>query len=130
MKWALLVAAIILFIIVFYNVCNDAVEEFRGRGRGRGGGGGRGGGFRRGGGMRRGGWRRRGFNPNRYVRRFRRRGGWYPRRRYYWYDNFVWPAAWLGWGSCKKGCTPDGCPVPGNNYDECVWASDCYGCYW
>ena len=115
---------IALIIILVYNVCNDAIEEFRGRGR-------RGGGGRRGGrGFRRGGWGRRGFNPNRYVRRFRRRGGWYPRRRHYWYDSFVWPTTWLGWGSCKKGCTPDGCPVPGNNYDECVWASDCYGCYW
>ena len=65
MKTILLIGAIALFIIVFYNVCNDAIEEFRGRGR-------RGGGGRRGGrGFRRGGWGRRGFNPNRYVRRFR-----------------------------------------------------------
>jgi hypothetical protein len=35
MKGALLIGAIILFIIVFYNVCNDAIEEFRGRGGGR-----------------------------------------------------------------------------------------------
>ncbi len=135
MKGALLIGAIILFIIVFYNVCNDAIEEFRGRGGGhRGGGGRRGGGSRRGGfrrgGFRRGGFRRHGFNPNRYVRRFRRGGGWMPRRRNYWYDSFSWPTTWLGWGACKKGCTPDGCPVPGNNYDECVWASDCYGCYY
>ena len=120
MKTVLLIGAIALFIIVFYNVCNDAVEEFRGRGGGR----------RGGGGFRRGGWRRRGFNPNRYVRRFRRGGGRIPRRRHYWYDSFAWPTTWLGWGACKKGCTPDGCPVPGNNYDECVWASDCYGCYY
>jgi hypothetical protein len=32
MKGALLIGAIILFIIVFYNVCNDAIEEFRGAG--------------------------------------------------------------------------------------------------
>ena len=134
MKTVLLIGTIILFIIVFYNVCNDAIEEFRGRGGGRRGGrrGGRGGGgFRRGGrrgGFRRGGFRRHGFNPNRYVRGFRRGGGWMPRRSNYWYDSFSWPTAWLGWGACKKGCTPDGCPIPGNNYDECVWASDCYGC--
>ena len=42
MKTILLIGAIALFIIVFYNVCNDAIEEFRGRGR-RGGGGRRGG---------------------------------------------------------------------------------------
>ena len=107
MKTPLVIGIIILFTIILYKVCNDAIEEFRGKRR------------------------RRRMNPNRYVRRFRR--GWYPRRRrrrYYWYDNFTWPVAWLGWGACKKGCTPDGCPIPGNTYDECVWASDCYGCYW
>jgi len=110
------VGAVILFIIVAHML--GPLEGFRGRGgRGRGGRG-------------RGGWGRRGFNPNRYVRRFRRGGGWYPRRSYYWGDAFLWPTSWFGGGYCKKGCTPDGCPFPGNRYDECVWASDCYGCYW
>ena len=111
MKTLLIIAIIIIFAMIFYNVCNDAIEEFRGRRK-----------------FRRKRWARRGINPNRYVRRLRR--GWYPRRRYYWYDNFTWPTTWLGWGACKKGCTPEGCPMPGNTYDECIWASDCYGCHW
>lgn len=112
---------IIVFVIIFFA---DNHEDFRGgRGMGRGGGGAlryRGGGA----------WRRRGINSNLYLRNFRRR----PPMRYgygYGYNNVV---IWPRWffpvtpAPCKKGCTPNGCPLPGNKNDECVWASDCYGC--
>lgn len=135
---------IVIFIIIFFAIFfQKIVENFRG--------------IRRGGGRYRGGYgypgsRRVGYygglgayyggpgyypsrtiwrqnlNPNLYVRRFRR--GWISPQNNYWYNFISWPATWLGVGPCKKGCTPDGCPIPGNTYDECVWASDCYGCVW
>ncbi len=103
-------ALIFLFFVFFYN---NSIENFRG-----GGGGPRfkGGGLR----FRGGGAWRRGLNSELYLRNFRRRGGWYNIAPISW---FVAPVA-----PCKKGCTPNGCPYPGNTYDECIWASDCYGC--
>ena len=101
-------------------------------GRG-GGGGGRGGGGRgRGGGFGRGG---RGFGGGGYLSRFRRRNQWGPRRNIGWWDsswysnwNYPWASYWSVPCVCKKGCTLDGCPYPGNGIDECVWASDCNCC--
>ncbi len=88
-------------------------ENFRGRGRrGRWG---------------RGGWGRPGFNPNRYVRRFRRRRPWFP----YWNNVTIWPSSWYYAPvpcNCKRGCTPDGCAFPGWGPNDCVWASDCNCC--
>jgi hypothetical protein len=36
-------------------------------------------------------------------------------------------------GLCKKGCSDlgngsVGCVNPGSSYDQCLFASDCYGC--
>lgn len=114
-----------LFMILLVSIVNETVESFRGR-RGRG---------RRGG--RRGGWRR-GFNPNRYLRRFRRRNNWWGNRGWYGSDGrgYGWWTGYLTLGSlavpcnCKRGCTPDGCAYPGNGPDDCVWATDCNCCGW
>lgn len=133
----LLVLLIVLSCIIlfsFYCAGLKCVEGFRGRRR-RGG--------RRGRRRRRIARNGRGGRGGRYLHRFRRRGGrwnspywfnysyipfWYdyaPTWYEYvpnWYD--FWPLAY----PCKKGCTPEGCAVPGNGIDECVWASDCWGC--
>ena len=113
-----LIAAIVLFFVLYNYI---TFEPFRG-GR-------RGGGGRRRGGWRGGGWRGRGFNPNRYVRRFRRgrRRPWFP----YWNNVTVWPSSWYYSPvpcNCKRGCTPDGCAYPGTGPYDCVWASDCNCC--
>ena len=79
------------------------------------------------GGRRGGGFRRRGFNPNRYVRRLRRRNNYFP----YWNNVTMWPSSWYPSYTpcnCKRGCTPDGCAYPGNGPYDCVWASDCNCC--
>ena len=49
------------------------------------------------------------------------------------YYNSWWnPYYWLG-NDCKEGCTKIdddvwGCPTPGNGPNDCVFATDCYGC--
>jgi len=106
-------------------------EGFRGRG-GRGGRGGHGGRGGRGGHGGRGG---RGGRPGGYLNRFRRRNNFGHRRRWgptwfqsypiydYYYNYF--PTIY----SCKAGCSPDGnCVSPGNGPNDCVWATDCWGC--
>jgi hypothetical protein len=93
------------------------LESFRGRGRR--------GGFRRGG-------RRWGGGPGGYLRRFRRRhhGGWWRQPTFLGSWGY-WPRWYQYWPlpcNCKRGCTPDGCAVPGTGPDDCVWASDCNCC--
>ena len=116
-----------LFMILLVSIVNETVESFRGR---RGG--------RRGGrGWRRSGWRR-GFNPNRYLRRFRRRDNYWGHRGWYgshgwgygWWPGYLTLGSWAVPCNCKRGCTPDGCAYPGNGPHDCVWATDCNCCGW
>ena len=103
----LVLITVLIFAMVILRYMS--IETFRG-GRGRGRGGGR---------WRGGGWRGRGFNPHRYLRRFRRRRGWFP----YWNNTVVWPATWAYNYvpcNCKRGCTPDGCAFPGYGPNDCV----------
>ena len=69
---------------------------------------------------------------NRYLDRFRRRNnGWYGNYSTYWNNYFV-PSMYDYWWeppcNCKRGCTPEGCSYPGNDIDDCVWATDCNCC--
>ncbi len=115
MKSNTLIVLVILFLVVCGCLSHTLMENFRGRGGRRGGGRGwRGGGGRRGGG---------------YLHRFRRRhhGGWY-RRPLLWGNWNAWPSFWSIPCNCKRGCTLDGCAVPGTGPDDCVWASDCNCC--
>ena len=158
MKGSTLAWTIMLLVAFSLCGCFTFLESFRGGrggggrgrgggGRGRGGGGrGRGGGGRGGGGRGRGGGGRgrggggfgrggRGFGGGGYLSRFRRRNQWGPRRNIGWWDsswysnwNYPWASYWSVPCVCKKGCTLDGCPYPGNGIDECVWASDCNCC--
>jgi len=145
------ISIIILFVFILILIVCDPVKEtfsiLEGvRGRGGRGGGGRGGGGGGGGGGRGGRGRgRRHFN----------RGGrrWYggnwgyryrpppPAVRYYpdYYPGYTtryvpWltGAYWFG-STCKDGCTNVGndrwgCQFPGGGANDCVFASDCYGC--
>jgi len=58
----------------------------------------------------------------------------YGRNVYNYNIDYPWYYPWfLYQGMCKKGCGvigngSVGCIQPGNNYDECIFASDCYGC--
>ena len=116
MNFVIGVIALALVITIYTYISR---ENFRG-GRG-----GRRGGWRRGG-RGRGGWGP-GFNPNRYVRGFRRRRPWFP----YWNNVTIWPSSWYYSPipcNCKRGCTPDGCAFPGYGPNDCVWASDCNCC--
>lgn len=62
-------------------------------------------------------------------------GGWYNPNWYNpnWY-NSNWYNPWYYWtGPCKNGCTnlgkgEWGCQYPGNQYNDCLFASDCRGC--
>ena len=119
MKSEILIAIIILFLVVCGCISHSILENFRGRGgRGRGG-------WGRGGGR---GWR---GGSGGYLHRFRRRhGGWY-RQPSYWGTWGAWPRWSSYWPlpcNCKRGCTVDGCAVPGNGPEDCVWASDCNCC--
>jgi hypothetical protein len=45
----------------------------------------------------------------------------------------IWYNPWSWFGSCKDGCLRTGngqwgCPVAGTGVNDCVFASDCYGC--
>jgi len=121
MNFLLGIVIIALFMILLVSILNETVEAFRGR-RGRG---------------RRGGWRR-GFNPNRYLRRFRRRNNWWGHHGWYgsggwgygWWPGYLTLGSWAIPCNCKRGCTPDGCAYPGNGPDDCVWATDCNCCGW
>lgn len=123
---------VVLVLMCIYCNKQDSVENFRGRGGRRGG---RGGG-RRGG--RRGGRVHRG----RRGRRWRRRHRWYSPRYNPYGPN--WWGAWGGWwpnwswwnyaAPCMKGCVrvsdnAYGCVFPGTGPNECVFASDCSGCF-
>jgi hypothetical protein len=116
----------ILFCFIILSMLQQYFSEgFRGR-RGRGGGRGR----------RRIPASGRGGRPGRYLNRFRRRNNFGRRRRpwgptwfqaypiYDYYYNYF-PTIY----SCKEGCSPDGnCVSPGNGPNDCVWATDCWGC--
>lgn len=109
-------AKIILGLIVIVVLCCIflSVEGFRGRR-----------GWRRGG---RGGWRRRGG----WHRPGWRRG--YGRGIYDYRFDYPWYYPWfLFRGYCKRGCGDlgnggVGCVNPGYSPDQCLFASDCYGC--
>tara|TARA_B110000285_G_C14972021_1_gene537046 strand:- start:449 stop:874 length:426 start_codon:yes stop_codon:yes gene_type:complete len=136
------ISIIILFVfLLILIVCDPVTETFsilegiRGRGggghggRGRGGRGGRGrGGHRRGGRRWYGGnlgYRYRPppvvrYSPDYYP-------GYAPR-----YVPWLTGAYWFG-STCKDGCTNVGndrwgCQFPGGGSNDCVFASDCYGC--
>lgn len=121
-KSFIFLGAIVVFLIFAKYV--EETEYFRGRGGGRGGHG-------------RGRGRGTILNPSMYLHNFRRRNRYRPRRQF-WSTPWVNPWStlgypWRGWGGvvpckCKDGCTPEGCPFPGNGVDECVWASDCNCC--
>ena len=107
------ISIIILFVfLLILIVCDPVTETFsilEGiRGRGGGGHGGRG----------RGG--RGGYSPDYYP-------GYAPR-----YVPWLTGAYWFG-STCKDGCTNVGndrwgCQFPGGGSNDCVFASDCYGC--
>ena len=110
---------LVLILVIVLSCIFLSVEGFRGRRRGWGRSG-------------RGGWRRGG--------RFHRRGRFYgPGVRYgrgiynYRFD-YPWYYPWfMSNGLCKKGCSDlgngsVGCVNPGSSYDQCLFASDCYGC--
>ena len=121
------ISKILLFILFCFIILSMLqyyfYEGFRGRGRGRG---------------QRNRRRRipaagRGGRPARHLNRFRRRRNNFRRRRWgpswfpaipiYYYNYF--PTIY----SCKEGCSPDGnCVYPGNGPNDCVWATDCWGC--
>ena len=133
------ISIIILFVfLLILIVCDPVTETFsilegiRGRGGGGRGGGGRGGRGR--GGHRRGGRRWYGgnlgyryrpppvvrYSPDYYP-------GYAPR-----YVPWLTGAYWFG-STCKDGCTNVGndrwgCQFPGGGSNDCVFASDCYGC--
>ena len=138
------ISIIILFVfLLILIVCDPVTETFsilegiRGRGgggRGGGGHGGRGRGGRGRGGHRRGGRRWYGgnlgyryrpppvvrYSPDYYP-------GYAPR-----YVPWLRGAYWFG-STCKDGCTNVGndrwgCQFPGGGSNDCVFASDCYGC--
>ena len=55
--------------------------------------------------------------------------GYYPRYVPWWTSMY-----WFG-NDCKDGCTNIGnnnwgCQYPGYGVDDCIFASDCYGCGW
>ena len=125
--------AIIAFLLLL-SLVSIQIESFRG-GRGHGGRGGRGG--RRG---RRGGRYYYG-GPRHHIHRRHYR---YPNRIWYtapivtypvyntWSDYFYNPWRRFMW-ACKNGCTSIGngqwgCQYPGNGPNDCVFATDCYGC--
>jgi len=111
MKLTKIVLGLILVIVL--SCIFLSVEGFRGRRRGWG---------RRG----RGGWRRRG--------RFHQPGFRYGRGIYNYRNDYPWYYPWfMSNGLCKKGCSDlgngaVGCVNPGSSYDQCLFASDCYGC--
>ena len=133
------ISIIILFVfLLILIVCDPVTETFsilEGiRGRGGGGRGGRGRGGRGRGGHRRGGRRWYGgnlgyryrpppvvrYSPDYYP-------GYAPR-----YVPWLTGAYWFG-STCKDGCTNVGndrwgCQFPGGGSNDCVFASDCYGC--
>tara|TARA_B110000495_G_scaffold46868_1_gene38895 strand:+ start:44 stop:460 length:417 start_codon:yes stop_codon:yes gene_type:complete len=133
------ISIIILFVfLLILIVCDPVTETFsilEGiRGRGGGGHGGRGRGGRGRGGHRRGGRRWYGgnlgyryrpppvvrYSPDYYP-------GYAPR-----YVPWLTGAYWFG-STCKDGCTNVGndrwgCQFPGGGSNDCVFASDCYGC--
>lgn len=118
-----MVLLIVIAISVYLHMDNqNKMEGFRG---------GRRGGRRRG---RRGGFRRRMARGGRRRARRAFRRHWY---RPFRYGGWAYPAYswnwWNWWPVCKRGCSylgngAWGCQYPGSGPNDCVWASDCYGC--
>ena len=110
---------LVLILVIVLSCIFLSVEGFRGgrRGWGRSG---------------RGGWRRRGrfHRPNRFYGP----GVRYGRGIYNYRFDYPWYYTWfMSNGLCKKGCSDlgngsVGCVNPGSSYDQCLFASDCYGC--
>jgi hypothetical protein len=110
---------LVLILVIVLSCIFLSVEGFRGgrRGWGRGGS---------------GGWRRRGrfHRPNRFYGP----GVRYGRGIYNYRFDYPWYYPWfMSNGLCKKGCSDlgngsVGCVNPGSSYDQCLFASDCYGC--
>lgn len=74
-------------------------------------------------------------------RRGHSRRRWKPGWRRGWYRGGWWPITWWGAGtplvayagSCPSGCMNVGrgiwgCPIPGNSFGDCQFASDCQYC--
>ena len=126
---------VFLLILIVWDPVTETFSILEGiRGRGGGGHGGRGRGGRGRGGHRRGGRRWYGgnlgyryrpppvvrYSPDYYP-------GYAPR-----YVPWLTGAYWFG-STCKDGCTNVGndrwgCQFPGGGSNDCVFASDCYGC--
>ena len=142
---------VLLLIIILFVIYIPPLESFSiiegangggggGRGGGGRGGGGRGGGGRGGGGRGGGGRGGRGHHGHHHSGRRRWYGGnwgyrynrpprlgYYPRYVPWWTSMY-----WFG-NDCKDGCTNIGnnnwgCQYPGYGVDDCIFASDCYGC--
>ena len=131
------ISIIILFVFILILIVFDPVKEtfsilegIRGRGGGRGGRGGHGRGGRGRGGRRwyGGNWGYRYRPPPPAVRYYPDYYPGYASR----YVPWLTGAYWFG-STCKDGCTNVGndrwgCQFPGGGGNDCVFASDCYGC--
>ena len=131
------ISIIILFVFILILIVCDPVKEtfsilegIRGRGGGRGGRGGHGRGGRGRGGRRwyGGNWGYRYRPPPPAVRYYPDYYPGYASRYVPWLPG----AYWFG-STCKDGCTNVGndrwgCQFPGGGGNDCVFASDCYGC--
>lgn len=123
-RMAIAIISIIVIIVILMD--DDIMEAFRGRGRRGHRGGGRGylHHHRRRNWPGRRGWWGRGGNRVVYTAPIVY-GGWY---------NPSWYNPWSYWGGpCKDGCTSIGngewgCQSPGNQVNDCLFASDCRGC--
>ena len=120
----ILLLLIILFVVYIPPIESFSIIEGAG-GRGGGGRGGRGGGGHHGHHHSSG---RRWYGGN-WGYRYNRppRLGYYPRYVPWWTSMY-----WFG-NDCKDGCTNIGnnnwgCQYPGYGVDDCIFASDCYGC--
>ena len=120
------IVVILCIIIVAFNPLSDDIFSIKEGIHPGGGGGGRGG---RGGG--RGGGGRRWYGGN-YGYRYRP-----PPVRFYqqYYPRYLplWSSAYWFGSICKDGCTNIGnnnwgCQFPGGGPNDCIFASDCYGC--
>jgi len=114
---------IVLVIFVFFTILLNTSEGFRGGHRGHRG-------FN--GGHRRASGHIGGYHRGSYGGVIVNRG--YGSNIYNYDFDYPWYYPWfLRSGVCKRGCGDIGngqvgCINPGNDYDECIFASDCYGC--
>ena len=114
-----LIIIILLIVLVYFFFKPRILEGYGGGGHGHGHGGGRGW-YGHGGGR---GWYGHGGGR-----------GWYGGGGSYYNYPWYYPAFLYNYYSypCKNGCTNEngvwGCPFAGNGINDCVFASDCYGC--